>query len=71
MLVDHLIQYRTSPWPKTVKKRDFCTCATDGPMDRQTDRQSVRRTKFSITGFLVNRGCHENNQITDESLNKT
>ena len=34
MLVDHLFQYRISPWSKTAEKRVFCTGVTDGPMDR-------------------------------------
>ena len=50
MLVDHLFQYRISPWPKTVEKRGFCTCVmdirtdgrTDGPTDGRTDRPSYR-----------------------------
>ena len=44
MLVDHLFQYRISPWPKTAEKRGFCTGVTDGPTDRQTDGQTDRRT---------------------------
>ena len=37
MLVDHLFQYRISPWPKTAKNRGFCTGVTDGHMDGPTD----------------------------------
>ena len=37
MLVDHLFQYRISPWPKTAEKRGFCTCITDIRTDRRTD----------------------------------
>ena len=43
MLVDHLFQYRISPWPKTAEKRGFCTGVTDGPMDRRTDRLTDRQ----------------------------
>ena len=48
MLVDHLFQYRISPWPKTAEKRGFCTCVTDirtdGPTDRRTDGRTDGRT---------------------------
>ena len=48
MFVDHLIQYRISPWPKTAEKRGFCTGVTDrptnGPTDRWTDRPTDGRT---------------------------
>ena len=37
MLVDHLFQYRISPWPKSAEKRGFRTGVTDGPTDRRTD----------------------------------
>ena len=42
MLVDHLFQYRISPWPKTAEKRGFCTGVTDGRTDGRTDRPSYR-----------------------------
>ena len=42
MLVDHLFQYRISPWPKTAEKRGLCTGVTDGPTDRRTDRPFYR-----------------------------
>ena len=38
MLVDHLFQYRISPWPKAAKKW------TDGGMDGQTDGRTDGRT---------------------------
>ena len=44
MLVDHLFQYRISPWPKTAEKRGFCTCVTDGHTDGWTDGRTDRRT---------------------------
>ena len=40
MLVDHLFQYRISPWPKTAEKRVFLHLRnghTDGPTDGPTD----------------------------------
>ena len=44
-LVDHLFQYRISPWPKTAEKRGFCTCVTDirtdGRKDGRTDGQTL------------------------------
>ena len=44
MLVDHLIQYRISQWPKTAEKCSFCTCVTDirtnGWTDGWTDGQT-------------------------------
>ena len=44
MLVDHLIQYRISQWPKTAEKCSFCTCVTDirtnGRTDGWTDGQT-------------------------------
>ena len=42
MLIDHLFQYRISPWPKTAEKRGFCTGVTDGPTDGQTDGRTDR-----------------------------
>ena len=51
MLVDHLFQCRTSPWPKTAKNTFFAQALrtdrrtdgpTDGPTDRPTDRPSYR-----------------------------
>ena len=44
MIVDHLIQYRISSWPKTAEKRDFCTGVTDQPTDGRTDVRMDRRT---------------------------
>ena len=44
MLVDHLFQYRISLWPKTAKKRGFCTCVTDGRLDQRTDGRTNGRT---------------------------
>ena len=41
MLVDHLFQYRISPWPKTAEKRSFRTCVTDIPTDGPTDGQTL------------------------------
>ena len=38
--VDHLIQYRISPWPKSAEKRGFRTGVTDGRTDGRTDRPS-------------------------------
>ena len=35
--VDHLIQYRISSLPKTVKKRNFCTGVKDIPTDGRID----------------------------------
>ena len=43
MLVDYLFQYRISRWPKTAKKRGFCTCVTDIPKDGPTDRRTDGR----------------------------
>ena len=40
MLVDHLFQCQISPWPKTAKKRGFCTGAR--LMDRQTNQWTDR-----------------------------
>ena len=44
MLVDHLFQYRISPWPKTAEKRFFFAQAkrTDGRTNRWTDRRTDR-----------------------------
>ena len=42
MFVDHLIQYRISPRPKTAEKRGFCTGVTDQRTDGPTDRPSYR-----------------------------
>ena len=42
MFVYHLIQYRISPWPKTVEKRTFSTGVTDIATDGPTDRPSYR-----------------------------
>ena len=42
MLVDHLFQYRISPWPKTAEKRGFCTCVKDISTDRWTDGRTDR-----------------------------
>merc|ERR1711911_253375 len=36
-LVDHLFQYRISPWPETAERRDFCTCVADIQTDGPTD----------------------------------
>ena len=44
MLVDHLFQYRISPWPKTAEKRGFCTCVMDIPTDGPTDGRTDGRT---------------------------
>ena len=44
MLVDHLFQYRISPWPKTAEKRGFCTGVTDRPTDGRTDGPTDRQT---------------------------
>ena len=44
MLVDHLFQYRISPWPKTAEKRGFCTGVTDGRTDGWTDGWTDGRT---------------------------
>ena len=44
MLVDHLFQYRISPWPKTAEKRGFCTCVTDIPTDGRMDGRTDGRT---------------------------
>ena len=44
MFVDHLIQYRISPWPKTAEKHIFCTGVTDGHTDRRTDQRTDGRT---------------------------
>ena len=44
MLVDHLFQFRISLWPKTAKKRGFCTCVTDGRLDQRTDGRTNGRT---------------------------
>ena len=54
MLVDHLFQYRISPWPKTAEKRGFCTCVTDIPTDRRTDHSGLLlgQTNICLT-FLV------------------
>ena len=42
--VDHIFQYRNSPWPKTAEKRDLCAGGgTDGPTDRGIDGQTDRR----------------------------
>ena len=38
------IIYFISSWPKTVKKRGFCTSVTDGWTDRQMDRPTVGPT---------------------------
>ena len=38
ILVDHLFQYRISPWPKAAEKRGFCTGVTDGQTNSRTDR---------------------------------
>ena len=48
MLVDHLFQYRISPWPKTAEKRDFCTGVTDRRTDGPTDRPTDRRTEWVV-----------------------
>ena len=56
ILVDHLFQYRISPWPKTAEKRVFCTCVmdrhtdgrTDGLTDGQTDRPSYRDVRTHL-----------------------
>ena len=42
MFVDHLIQYRISPRPKTAEKRDFQESGTDRPTDGRTDGRTVR-----------------------------
>ena len=60
MLVDHLFQYRISPWPKTAEKRGFCTCVTDLPIDGptggwtdgRTDRQMDGRTDGRMDGWM-------------------
>ena len=44
MFDDHLIQYRSSSWPKTAKKRGFCTCITDGEMDGWTNGRTEGQT---------------------------
>ena len=36
-VVDHLIQYRISPWPKTSGKFGFCTGVTDTRDDGRTN----------------------------------
>ena len=48
MLVDHLFQYRISPWPKTAEKRGFCTGVTDIPTDGRTNRRTDGRTKQGV-----------------------
>ena len=62
MLVDHLFQYRISPWPKTAKKRGFCTGVTDGRMDGWTDGRTdplieMRswRTHLKMGGWRMSR----------------
>ena len=40
--VDHKIQNRISPWPKSAKKRGCRTGVTDGRTDGRTDRPSYR-----------------------------
>ena len=52
MLVDHLFQYRISPWPKTAEKRGFCTGVTDGRTDRPSYRDAFL-TDASKKGELV------------------
>ena len=42
-LVEHLIQYRISLWPKTSGKHGFCTGVLDGPTDGWTDGRMDRR----------------------------
>ena len=44
MIVDHLIQYRISSWPKTTEESDFGTCVTDGHTDGPTDGRTDRPT---------------------------
>ena len=41
MLVDHLFQYRISPWPKTSETRGICTGVTDRQTDGPTDGQTL------------------------------
>ena len=41
MIVDHLIQFKISPWSKTA---GFCTRTTDGLRDGRMDRPSYRNT---------------------------
>ena len=40
--VDHLIQYRISPWQKSVEKRGFRAGVTDGRTDGRTDGPTDR-----------------------------
>ena len=40
MLVDHLFQFRISPWSKTAVKRGFSTGVTDRPTDRPSYRDA-------------------------------
>ena len=44
MLVDHLFQYRISPWPKTAEKCGFCTGVTDGRTNGRTDPLTKMRS---------------------------
>ena len=73
MLVDHLIQYRFSPWPKTAEKRVFCVPTdglTDGPTDGRTNRRTdgwTERASYRVA-FLTeaskNKQTHENVQTS-------
>ena len=55
MLVDHLFQFRISPWPKAAKKRGFCTGLTDGQTDRRTDRPTDGQTDQPMDGWTDGR----------------
>ena len=67
--VDHQIQYRISPWPKSAEKRGFRTGVTDGrtdgPTDGPTDRPSYR------DAFLTDASKNANFQIKYENLDYT
>ena len=59
MLVEHLFQYRISPWPKTAEKRGsytgFISGPTDGPTDRPSDRDAFLKTSLFGKALVFSR----------------
>ena len=50
--VDHNIQYRISPWPKSAQKRDLRTGVKDGQTDGWTDGRTDERTNGQTDPLL-------------------
>ena len=49
MLVDHLFQRGISLWPRTAKKRGFCSGVTDVWTDERTKRWPFKRFKSILS----------------------